>query len=276
MNIGKLTVVAATSAVSLLACNASTLIGMVPDGSAPDAPAQSDGGPVLVGDAGHSCTAPDFQNDVPYTLPAGVAGTWTGYFQGGSPLQTSDVVKLSLQPRADGTGEIHVTMGTAAPPPPATSATDYYPPGVSPAMPSSFPTVLDGVAYLAHAVTWQGTRLKFVVPGAQPYESWCALQSSYYVPDRAEYNCIPGFGGTSSPGPMDAGSVCSAYDDSGKTMIPVACAQLAMCNGYYCSCDSCGCSASALVSGDFDVTFDGDVVTGVGIGHNVRLTRDAP
>src|SRR4029079_13018406 len=165
-------------------------------------------------------------------------------------------------------------MGTATPPPPATSATESYPPGASATLRTSL-TVIDGFTYLAHAVTWQGTRLKFLLGRAQPYESWCALQSSYYVPDRAAYNCIPGYGGTLSPHGGDAGAVCIAQTDDGKTMTPISCAQLAMCNAV-CSCDACGCSASAFSQDEFDVTFDGDVVTGVGEGHNVRLTRVAP
>ena len=117
MTIGKLATVSAALALASLACDARTLIGMVPDGSTPDggpgpttdaSTSDSAGG---TGDAGHTCTPVTFQGDAPYTLPAGVAGNWTGYFQGGSPLQTSDVVKLSIQQLANGMGEIRVTMG---------------------------------------------------------------------------------------------------------------------------------------------------------------------
>ena len=120
-------------------------------------------------------------------------------------------------------------------------------------------------------MTWQGTRLKFVVPGAQPWESWCALQTSYFVADHNEYNCVPGSGGTTMY--ADAGSVCISAD--GAKMTQVACAQFEMCNTYFCTCDACGCSAAADGVGEFDITFDGDVATGVGQTHNVRLMRSA-
>jgi hypothetical protein len=268
----KLTTLTATLALSMLACDARTLIGMVPDGAAPDAAQTNTGdGGMAAGDGGHTCTPVTFDNDAPYTLPAGVAGNWTGYFQGGSPLGNTDVVRFAIQQRADGTGEIHVTMGTAAPPPPATSATDYYPPGVQGPL-FGLPTIIEGFSYTAHAVTWQGLRLKFLRPGAQPWESWCNLQTSYYVASRGDYNCVPGSGGSATY--ADAGSVCLSEDGTKQTQVP--CPQFEMCNGYTCACDSCGCSASNVVTGDFDVTFDGNLVTGVGEGHNVRLTRDAP
>src|SRR5262245_53865360 len=97
-------------------------------------------------------------------------------------------------------------MGTAAPPPPATSATEYYPPGAPTGPGPTLPMLIEGFSYLARAVTWQGTRLKFLVPGTQPFEGWCALQTSYYVAQQNRYNCVPGFGGSASY--ADAGSMC--------------------------------------------------------------------
>lgn len=276
MTIGKLTTFSAALAFAFafMACDAHTLIGTVPDASAPDDSGRVDRElpDVLVADGGHTCTPQTFPGDAPYTLPAGVAGSWTGYFQGGSPLTTSDVVKLSIQQAADGSGEIHVTMGTAPAPAPATSATDYYPPGGFTGIQASYTTIIEGFAYLAHAVTWQGTRLRLQIADAQPWEGWCALQTSYFVVARDQYNCIPGLGGGSSGGSMP--EMCTASD--GERSTPVACPQLFLCNNRTCACDSCGCSAKLDASSElFDVTFDGDLLTGVGAGHNVRLTRDA-
>jgi hypothetical protein len=281
MTISKLATVSAGLAFIFLGCDARTLIGMVPDGSAPD-----DGGPhsdalvpdVPAGTDGHTCTPVTFPGDGPYVLPAGVAGTWTGYFQGGSPVPTSDVIKFSIQQLADGSGEVRVTIGTAAAPPPATSATDYYPPGAPMDLSIRLPSLLEGVSYLAHAVTWQGTRVKFLLSDTQPWESWCALQSSYFVADQSRYNCIPGFGGSASFPAPDAGGEpsCIAEDVQGTKQTPISCAQYSQCNGQFCACDSCGCAAAAGNASSFDVTFDADLVTGVCDGHNVRLTRDAP
>jgi hypothetical protein len=277
MTIIKLATVSAGLAFISLACDARTLIGMVPDGSAPDdsAPHSDASVPdVPAGTVGHTCTAVTFPGDAPYTLPAGVAGTWTGYFQGGSPLQTSDVIKFSIQQLAGGSGEVRVTLGTAAAPPPAASATEYYPPGTSTEPTMRLPGFVEGVSYVAHAVTWQGPRLKFLLSLAQPWESWCALQTPYFVVDSNRYNCIPGYGGvTSSP---DAGErMCLAFDLQGTKQTPTACAQLSQCNGEFCTCDACGCAASVENGSSFDLTFDADLLTGIVDGQNVRLTRDA-
>lgn len=292
MKTGKLATLSAVSALSLLACDARTLIGMVPDasppdsGSAPDSwPTDSNDGAVtgnspdatdgFVGgftvDAGKgTCTPVTWPGDTPAALPAGAAGNWTGYFQGSSPLGTSDAVKFSIRQRSDGSGEILVTMGTAVPPPPATSATDYYPPGLMMATPISSPWLIDGFTYLAHEVKWQGSRLQMSIPLAQPWESWCALQPTYAVVDApGRYNCIPGINSRSS-----SMFGCFAEDDQGRKETPISCAEMAMCSISYCTCDSCGCAASTASTAGFDVTLDGDTITGVGDGHNVRLTRD--
>jgi hypothetical protein len=282
MKTGKLATLTALSVVSLAACDARTLIGMVPDGSAPDDGSlpHSDAAPppdAPPGTEGHTCAPVTFPGDAPFTLPAGVAGTWTGYFQGGSPLQSSDAIKFSIQPLADGSGEIQVTVGTAAPPPPATSATDYYPPGAPTGTDPPgvrIAEIVEGVSYVGHAVSWQGTRLTFLLSTAQPWDSWCALQTSYFVADRNQYNCVPGFGGVTTY--SDGGSVCVSEDLQGSKQTPVPCAQFMQCNGQFCTCDSCGCAASVATTASFDVTFDGDLVTGVGDGFNVRLTRTAP
>jgi hypothetical protein len=277
MTIERLAMVSASLAFASLACDARTLIGMVPDASAPD-----DGAPrtdafvpdVPPGTEGHTCAPVTFPGDAPYTLPAGVAGTWTGYFQGGSALQTSDVIRFSVQQQAGGLGEIHVTMGTAAAPAPATSATEFYPPGSSSDPQIRIPDFVEGVSYLAHAVTWQGTRLKFLLSVAQPWESWCGLQSSYFVADSNRYNCVPGFAGGWSPAPDGGEPLCVSSDLQGTKQTPVSCAQFSQCNGQFCTCDSCGCAAAVQNGRSFDVTFDGDLVTGVGDAHDVRLTRD--
>ena len=214
-----------------------------------------------------------FPGDAPFTLPAGVAGIWTGYFQGGSPLPPSDVLRISILPLADGFGEIHVVMGTAAPPPPATSATDYYPPGGPTDITANLPRLIDGFSYLAHAVTWDGQRLKMRVSYGEPWQSWCALQLSYAIADRpGTYNCVPGLGGGSIGSGPD--QMCTAQDMGGTKNTPISCAQLFMCFGQ-CTCDACGCAAAVDDYEAFDVTFDGDLLTGVGAGKNIRLTRDA-
>src|SRR5262245_25585447 len=114
-----------------LGCDASTLVGQVPDGSAPDVPTpQANFTPV--GTSGSTCTPPQFPGAHPFRTPAGLAGVWSGFVQGGVIGLSSDAVKLTIDQASDGTNQIHVVYGTAPPPPPATVATDFYPPGYQP------------------------------------------------------------------------------------------------------------------------------------------------
>lgn len=292
MMMGRVTTITVALAFAWVGCATRTQIGVVRDGSAADSPTSPSTDAVAAdvppGEQGHTCTPVTIPGDGPYTLAPGVAGTWTGYFQGGSPVSTSDAIELSLQTQADGSGDIRVIIGTGGSFPPATSPTDYYPPGMMPTEPSfDVPRLVEGVSYRAHAVTWQGTRLKFFLAQTEAWQSWCALQTSYFVNDSNRYNCIPGFGGTSS-GQGDGATMCSTSDVQGTKQTQVPCAQYSLCwSGQFCTCDSCGCAARAAYPGDptalqtgnastFDVTFEGDLATGVGAGHNVRLTRAAP
>lgn len=267
--------------LSSLACDVRTPIGAVQDGSTSNpgtgansgtgaAPPQSDGGPG--GSGGGSCTPGAFPGDAPFTFPPGVMATWTGYFQGGSPL-ASDAIVLTLEQTASGENQIHAVFGTAAPPPPATSATDYYPPGASiMTMQASNITLIEGVSYLAHDVTWQGNRLKFSLQTYQAWEGWCELQTSYALIDNPGYNCVPGSGGavTNSGMPNEQ---CISEDAAGTKQTPVPCAQFFLCDFRHCDCAACGCVASVKFADSFDLTFDGDLATGVGEGFNVRLMR---
>ena len=93
MTITKLATVSVALAFASLACDARTLIGMVPDGSAADGgpgpTSSNDAGDTASGtaDAGHTCTPVTFAGESPYTLPAGVAGNWTGYFREALPCR---------------------------------------------------------------------------------------------------------------------------------------------------------------------------------------------
>jgi hypothetical protein len=288
---GRLTTITVALALASVGCSTRTQIGLVPDGSPSDSaiPPSTDAvaRDVPPGEQGHTCAPVTIPGDGPYTLAPGVAGTWTGYFQGGSPVSTSDAVKFALQTQADGSGDIRVFIGTGAPLPPATSATDYYPPGSPTDDTVDTPHLIEGVSYIAHGVTWEGTRLKFFLSQTEAWAGWCALQTSYFVNDSNRYNCIPGFGGSTSDD-ADGGTMCGTQDVQGTKQTPVPCGQFSLCAaGLFCTCDSCGCAAVAgypgapatVVTGNasiFDVTFEGDLATGVGAGYNVRLTRAAP
>ena len=94
----------------------------------------------------------------------------------------------------------HLRHGRA--PPPATSATELYPPGWE-QMQVGLMSLFEGFPYLGHNVRWQQFgqqwRLTFQLVAYQGWESWCRLQTSYPVDQDGHYNCIPGSGWHTSP-----------------------------------------------------------------------------
>ena len=62
----------------------------------------------------------------------------------------ADAIKLTLDQAADGTNQIHVVYGSAAPPPPATVATEPYPPGWDHDAWSALKRLFEGFSYLGH------------------------------------------------------------------------------------------------------------------------------
>jgi hypothetical protein len=253
--------------LAAVGCGAKTMIGEVPDGSDPN---QASLDPV--GTMGHTCQAPQFAGDLPFDFPAGVAGVWTGYDETTALGVASDAIRLTLDHAADGTSQIHIVFGVAAPPPPATSATDL-PPGISPFGAAG---LVEGFSYQAHSVEWQAFgqqwRLRFMIDNAEPWGSWCRLQPSYATPDSAggvQYGCLPNTGG-GSMATADGGSTCYITDGSGHPAKTVPCAQFQLCNGgaFPCGCDACGCDmqvASLDGPGVFDILFDAASATGSGI-----------
>jgi hypothetical protein len=256
-----------------LGCNASTMVGELP----PDASSVT-GSAIGAGGSG-MCTPPRDPNDQVFTSPAAVAGTWTGYFQGSNLAVGADAIKLTIDQASDGSNQIHIVLGSTPPPPPATVATDPYPPGadLGPGRMAIDPQYLDGVDYPAHEVQWLGQRLKFMLAGWEAWDSWCLLQQSFKTTQNGVdyYRCAPGNGGGSRPGP-DGGQECTASIDPPGTTVPVDCDQLYACASGRspCQCDTCGCSKSMNPTASFDITFDGDVATGTGLDNfYLRLTR---
>jgi hypothetical protein len=254
-----------------LGCNASTTIGEVPDASSAS----------LIGAGGSGmCTPAVDPNDQAFTPPAAVAGTWTGYFQGSNLAVGADAIKLTIDQASDGSDQIQIVLGSTTPPPPATVATDPYPIDAFRDTGGFGPIThqyLEGFVYPAHEVQWLGQRLKFVFAGWEAWDSWCLLQQSFTTTQNGidYYNCVPGNGGSTRPGP-DGGQECFAAVDPPGTNVPVDCDQVAMCSGGIgpCQCDACGCSKNMNRTASFDITFDGDVATGTGLSNfYLRLTR---
>jgi hypothetical protein len=217
--------------------------------------------------SGGTCTPVVHPGDQPFTFPTGVAGVWTGFVQGGTSGLNSDAIKLVLDQAADGTSQIHVIYGTGAPPPPATSATELYPPGWE-QMQVGLMSLFEGFPYLGHNVRWQQFgqqwRLTFQLVAYQGWESWCRLQTSYPVDQEGHYNCIPGSGWHTSP------DGCFV-DIAPGASVEFPCAQVQLCDFSRCTCDACGCAESQYSGNGFDLLFDGDAASG----GNVHLMRAA-
>ena len=275
---GKITTLAVALALASLGCGgARTLIGEVDGGPADDTGVGSvdtsgdANRPDLGGaNSGGTCTPVQLPGEQPFTFPAGLEGTWTGFVQGGNTGLNSDAIKLILDHAADGSSQIHVVYGAAAAPPPATSATDLYPPGWA-YMQISTMTLFEGFPYLAHSVNWQPFgqqwRLTFQIMPFGGWESWCRLQTSYPVERPGIYSCIPGTA-VHFENPGQANERCFV-DDAPGGPIEVGCGQAHLCDPTHCTCDACGCAGSSQSGGVIDLLFDGDAVSG----GNVHLMR---
>jgi hypothetical protein len=264
-----------------MACGVRTMIGDVPDGGNPSYSTLGAGG-------SGTCAPLQDPDDHTFTPPAGVSGTWTGYFESTSLAVGDDAIKLTIDQAADGSNQIHIVFGSKPAPAPATSATDRYPtdpsaladpPPSGPGFISSPLFFMPGFSYPTHEVQWVGQRLKFGVSIDEAWDSWCKLQKSYWTQqpgsDQRYYSCVPGLGWSSQP-TGDGGVECFGLLDGQQ--IPLSCDQVSMCSARYCQCDECGCAAPVAAPPFFDITFDGDVATGSGPPGNVsaaslRLTR---
>lgn len=242
------------------------------------------GGSPSVVDGGGSCALPGFPGDRPFTFPAGVEGTWNGYFQAFTFPSGSSSLKLTLGKGPDGADQIAVVLGSGVTPPPPNSPTDVWPPSdvafeQDPGFSGlTIADVVEGFVYPAHNVVWQGQRVTFDIAGHQAWQDWCGLQTSYpdtFGSNPVAYNCVPGEGAGESI-PPDAGGtpVCVA----GQQDTPVSCPQLALCLNFgACSCNACGCAGETATTASFDITFDGNDTSGAtsptsGLGATLRLS----
>ena len=198
---------------------------------------------------------PEVPSDQPFTIPDGLMGTWTGYFEGYTLRSGTDAVTLTLEHRADGGDQIRVVFGTEPPPPPASLAIEPWLPG----NPDSGP--FDGFVYLAHEVRWRARWLTFTIATWDPWQGWCELQTSYPSPAGARNRCVPVDADCSvcagSPPPAPT-TPCRPSMSSGAIVV---CAQLERCQGtdVPCLCDATRCESDPTRNRGFDLTFDSDV-----------------
>jgi hypothetical protein len=244
--------------------------GASPGGSAGSAPPPSDAG------------LPTLPNPT-YTVQSSFLGTWSGYFENFAFPSTSDGIRLSIAQNADGSGKISVVLGMGPPPAPPTSADATWPPIASSdprtvltalmTLPESY---IEGFAYDAYAVQVDSARVRFIINDSEPWQTYCQLQTSYYVTSEvpAGYECTPGGGGGGGGDPL----TCASTNAQGVS-VPVSCMQVFAC-GRLCACDAVGCGAQVRNTTSFDITFTGpkgagNVTIANGDGRDVMLTQVA-
>lgn len=201
-------------------------------------------------------------------LSQAARGDWRGYIEN-FQWNADDAVRISIAVASDGTLSGQVFLGNAVPPAPATDPTAPWPPGLDHA--AEPPPYIRGFAYTAENIHWEARRLKFLIGRYEPWQPWCALQTSYEdLP--GQFSCRPDGGATDAL--CDVAGACVCQQTSCD------------CEGIgVCACDATGCNAatewrSTLISYSFDIALDtgkGDGSVNLGIGlpelHNLRLTR---
>ena len=194
------------------------------------------------------------------------AETWTGYVQGQTSLSLPNHGEFTLTLQRNGSeacGSIIFGEPVSFP-----AATDPRTAAPLPADQLTQLPRLPGFTYSLLDVSITADRLQFGVSAAEPYQSWCALQTSY--PNDAEqsgFGCLPNLGfGTN-------GTSC-ALDAPGPA---VSCDQVVLClyTAGVCECNSERCMAGfhAAPGTDGDFHLMGDTAQGELAGQTAYIKR---
>lgn len=190
-------------------------------------------------------------------------GNWDGYLAAYTFADNSDRVRISISKEGAGTVRFGDQEIFAQP----TNQTDTYPPTFpalgglpyGPALPSTWP----GFLFDLVEIRAEATRLKATATSTQPFDTWCRLQTPYFI-DTGIYACTP------CDYSLDLGVAvaisCKSYascsggriPDPDFATVPITCEQEALCahgyfdnntgfknNGSICACDASGCKLAA-------------------------------
>jgi len=192
-----------------------------------------------------------------------LAGRWSGYVQG-----QGDEYNFNLDLGDNGDAPCGtITFGAPQAYPPATDPEAGYLDGDEN---FKHPQMLPGFAYTLLELQVDSARLRFRVGFAEPYASWCALQTAYADP-QGGYTCIHDYGS----GAWHTGGSCYQKDSAGNQQ-PVSCAQYGMCESIDppCACQATGCQANSEGSGpSFDLHVSGTSATGAMSDQDVFLEK---
>ena len=190
-----------------------------------------------------------------------VAGTWRGTISGFQSASGSDAVTMSFAEASDGSLTGTVYFGAAAPPPPPTDPDLGYPTSAftSRATTSVDQFYVDGFRHPAHAIVFDGVRLRLEIPTLDVWAAWCGLQTTTYLWNQldgapAVYGCLPNTEIT-----FDGNGACQMLDPTTGAFTAVNCGKVALCNAFNFTPVACRCSATSCtenVDGDLGIAFD--------------------
>jgi hypothetical protein len=179
-------------------------------------------------------------------------GTWSGYVQG-----TSQIPDFTISLEEGGATPCGtVTFGEPMTFPPATD------PETNP-VPLNVAGLLPGFAYTLLDLELDETRARFRVSYAEPWRSWCVLQTPYCDEHLGGFFCSDAVNWTL----MDDGH-CKGFDSRDKSLGTVSCVQANLCRAYpgesICDCNASGCVGRQKGYGAaFDFHIEGDHAEGV-------------
>ncbi len=225
------------------------------------------------GDTGQASTFQMFDAGYPGDVSGlGAGESWTGYIENyGLPTGSrSDAIHLAFA--GDPTGVVvgTMTLGTGAPPPPATDPNVGYPPGVA-ATDLFIQYIAEGFPYTMANGSLVGERLRFDARPAELWTGWCALETP--APNSSQ--CVPGWASTLTAND----TICTITDPTTGKDVPIDCAKLVLCRfAAVCSCSATTCYPELdLGILGVDLTFSGTTASGSIAGdfsRNIHLTKD--
>jgi hypothetical protein len=190
-----------------------------------------------------------------------ITGTWLGHYDG----QTEPVFHLSLGgTEAEPCG--FFSIGAAEPLPPVVDPQKPYPPGYNS---SKFIDAVPRFAYTLIFDVRRGDKFWFSLNFAEPWRTWCELQTPYY--SQGGWSCDRNLGADVN------GDVCRQFDPATGEEFVISCQHLWLCNDVeaVCACNADGCQADPNVSRPgLELTFSGDSVEGIFDGNPIVLSRD--
>ena len=200
-----------------------------------------------------------------------LVGRWQGYVE--NQMTPWDQLVLDIKGASVAGGICGtLTLGSAPLPPAATDPNVGYPPDNNYQVYG--PSSIGGspnTSFASYRLTLlqantDGRRVRFRVSKAEPFHSWCQLQTSYRIRSSAgnTCTCLPLWPQIISA-QTNADGTCT-IEHSRSERLTANCGMMALCLASACQCNASGCDAPFgvlnLRSVDFDLRFSGNSAVG--------------